>query len=300
MKPPVRTAALAAAFLASRRERKASPYTIDWYRSMVEPFAAATPKNPRPDDVRAWISQAKAPTSVHTRLRALRAFARWAKAAKLVDSNFTKGVVAPPVRGRAKPQLRTFTVAELRRILAAAGDPRDRAAVTVLADTGIRIGELASLRAEDVELDVDGQGWLTVAGKVGARRIPASSESLRALQRIMPASGPVFLGTCACHDDVTCGHPWRGRPLGVRQLGFRVRDVIAAAGVTGAKAGPHTLRHTYATMYLRSGGNLHRLQRLLGHSSLRETQRYMHLSDQDLADGHSRHSPLAAMRRVSA
>ena len=52
------------------------------------------------------------------------------------------------------------------------------------------------------------------------------------------------------------------------------RRIFALAGVRGS---PHSIRHTFATEYLRAGGDLYRLSRILGHSNTRITERYIHL-----------------------
>jgi len=49
---------------------------------------------------------------------------------------------------------------------------------------------------------------------------------------------------------------------------------------------PHTLRHTFATYYVRSGGGEFRLQRMLGHSTLEMTRRYVNLQTEDLQAVH--------------
>jgi len=63
-----------------------------------------------------------------------------------------------------------------------------------------------------------------------------------------------------------------------------------AAGLPDHVTHPHALRHTFATLFLRNGGNVFALQRLLGHTSLAMTERYLTLTGDDLAAAHQHHS----------
>ncbi len=66
------------------------------------------------------------------------------------------------------------------------------------------------------------------------------------------------------------------------------------AGIVGVRFSPHTLRHTFAVSYLRNGGNLFYLSKILGHSSVVITQCYLQsLQVTDLQAVHDRLSPLS-------
>jgi integrase/recombinase XerC len=76
-----------------------------------------------------------------------------------------------------------------------------------------------------------------------------------------------------------------------------VRALCQRAGVRAGVAGPHhphRLRHSYATELLRAGVDLHVVQRLLGHTNLETTTRYLHLVDQDLRRASDRAYPPSA------
>ena len=92
-------------------------------------------------------------------------------------------------------------------------------------------------------------------------------------------------------EVVFCG--WRGRPLTT----FGVHEMLASrakkAGVK-SRVNPHTFRHTFATNYLRMGGDASSLQRILGHSDISTTIRnYAHLVDEDLSKAHDQFSPMS-------
>jgi site-specific recombinase XerD len=68
-----------------------------------------------------------------------------------------------------------------------------------------------------------------------------------------------------------------------------------ALSIEGIRMSPHTLRHTFAVSYLRAGGNLFYLSRILGHTSIETTQRY--LKSLGIADLQAVHSKLSLLSR---
>lgn len=148
--------------------------------------------------------------------------------------------------------------------------------------TGLRLHELCSLRLDDLDL---GAKRLSVVGK---------GSKLRTVP-IPPVLSPA-LGTYL--DDLRPGladSPFvfvNPRSLASRQhhgcfADCAVEDLVRQAG-EGAGVSerhfPHRWRHTYATSLLRRGVDIYKVKRLLGHSKLVTTERYLHLNDDDLAD----------------
>jgi integrase/recombinase XerD len=76
-----------------------------------------------------------------------------------------------------------------------------------------------------------------------------------------------------------------------------MRRLAAAAGIAGVRVSPHTCRHTFAITFLRNGGNLLALQRILGHQDLAMVRRYAELVAADLAAAQATASPLDGWTR---
>ena len=61
------------------------------------------------------------------------------------------------------------------------------------------------------------------------------------------------------------------------------------------RVSPHTLRHTFAVLYIRNGGDSFSLQEILGHSTLEMTRRYVHLARRDVSEQHKKFSPMESL-----
>jgi integrase/recombinase XerD len=84
-----------------------------------------------------------------------------------------------------------------------------------------------------------------------------------------------------------------GTALDQRNLLHTLKAIGRNLGVNGVRVSFHTFRHTFAVSYLRAGGNLYYLARILGHSSEKTTERYLEsLGPEDLQAVHDKLSLL--------
>lgn len=162
--------------------------------------------------------------------------------------------------------------ADLERLLAMAArlrftetGRRDYAILLVLARLGLRRGEVASLRLDDINWR---SGELTVVGK-GDRveRLPLPAEPGEAIVAWLTDGRP----TCDTRSVFTTLRP-PGRPLSSGAIGHIVGSAAQRAGL--ARIGAHQLRHTLATAMLRAGASLPEVGQVLRHRSARSTAIY--------------------------
>ena len=166
---------------------------------------------------------------------------------------------------------------ELEALMRVATRPRDRAILAILAETGVRIGELLSLRLRDVELLEDGSFRLLVRGKTGPRAIIVieAAQALAEWLRERPAYGP--MGPEA-PLFTTIKAPYR--PLSPHAFRQHLRNLAKRAGLS-RPVHPHMLRHTRMTELARVLTE-HELKVVAGWArDSRMAAVYVHLSGRD-------------------
>ena len=162
---------------------------------------------------------------------------------------------------------RALAVEQQRELLRAAeaSRARDRAIVTLLLYTALRLGELVSLDVDDVSISAR-KGLLVIRSGKGDlyREVPLNPSSRQALADWLRER------TAADEERALFIGP-QGRRLSARAVDLVVRSVAARAEL---KLSPHTLRHTCVTNLVRSGNDLVLVAELAGHRRLETTRRY--------------------------
>ena len=225
------------------------------------------------------------PATVAQHARCLRALASW-----LHDEGHTEEHRLQRLRVPKVPQaeMRPLTAKEVERLLSTL-DPakpnhrRLAAMAAVLLDTGMRTGELVGLTQQSVDF---GTGEIRVTGKGEKQRTVVMGRRARHLLHRYLDHRPPGLGRAADRLFVTSS----GRPMSTTDVTHIFTRLRRRCGIQRLHA--HLLRHTFAVHFLRNGGDVLTLQRLLGHASLATTNRYVTLATGDLVAAHQRHSPL--------
>jgi integrase/recombinase XerC len=171
---------------------------------------------------------------------------------------------------------------------------RDSVFLELLYGSGLRVSELFALDLESVNLRAC---EVRVLGKGRKERIvPISGKALAALEAYLPRRGELRHPKTGFIHEKALLLTRRGQRLGVR----RIQALVQRYGALGAgrpDLHPHALRHSCATHLLEGGADLRVIQELLGHSSLSTTQRYTHVSLDQLLTIYDKAHPLARAKR---
>ena len=150
---------------------------------------------------------------------------------------------------------------------------RDRAIIEMLYSSGVRVGELVSLKIKD--LDFKGK-TVNVLGKGKKERLlPVTSQAIESIENYL-LKRP---GGKEKDSIIFCN--LKGGQLTERGVQFIIDTLARNCGIY-RKVTPHMLRHSFATHFLENGMNLRYLQHLLGHSNLSTTEIYTNLSIEHL------------------
>ena len=166
--------------------------------------------------------------------------------------------------------LNEVELGRLLKVLATDGNQNVCRAVRFALYTGARIGEILKARVQDINIE---QAMWTIPAahsKTGlARSTPLNKFAMEVVRELdlEHASGRLFIGRL-------------GEPLTeIRKVWSRIRK---EAGLPDLNL--HSLRHQHASMLVNSGRTLYEVQRILGHTSSRTTERYSHLQTDVLMD----------------
>ncbi len=231
-------------------------------------------------------TQGRGPLSrptVHSYLRAVNQLLKWAQA----EGEPVADRAAAPLPSLPKSLPQILERDEIRKLEDAAANERDKLIVRVLADTGLRVGELVQLRREDLLIRTRGS-FLLVHGKGNRERhVPVSPQLARRLERYIGRTRPATPPDLPAWIFVSLRRDRRSRayeplsPNGVAQV---VRDLGRRVGLRQI-VHPHLFRHSFITFALRRGINPIQVAEIVGHTSLSMIQRvYSHLTPQDAHD----------------
>ncbi len=227
------------------------------------------------------------PRSIARAISSVRGFYRFL----LLDGHIKQDPTADlhaPIASQKLP--RFLTQDEIERLLESpqTDSPegvRDRTIIELLYATGLRVTELVSLEAANIEID---RGILSCSGKGSKqRRVPLGRSVINWLQRYAEVRPSLLNGAEAKRLFVGAG----GRALTRQFVWAMLKNYAEKAGIRDVS--PHVLRHSFATHLLEHGADTRSVQAMLGHSDLATTQIYTHVTGERLRQTYERCHPRA-------
>lgn len=292
-------------------ERRAAASTVQTYlRDLraLDAFLAREGGARDPDqievrDLRAFLAaapDAREAATLQRKIAALRSFYRFLLKRGGARRNPAAELRSPKLRRKLPHFLGVEKAAEVVEQPDARGGgaarARDRALLELLYGSGVRVGELCGLDLDAIDLRA---GTARVLGKGAKERIvPIGSKARAALAEYLALRHALAPRTSSAQPERALFLGARGRRLGVRQVQYLVKQYGALTTGT-TELHPHALRHSCATHLLDAGADLRSIQELLGHASLSTTQRYTHVSMDQLQAVYTRAHPLAKKRADS-
>ncbi|HME17866.1 MAG TPA: tyrosine-type recombinase/integrase [Mycobacterium sp.] len=262
--------------LALKAERK-SPGTVRTYTDGVTKFLRWCTDKGHPAELSRTtvqvfladlIDEGMEGNTAKSRDLALKRYAAWLVDEGELSANPLLGLKPPKADAKV---VNALTDDQLKRLIKACEgrslqDRRDEAVVRLMAETGMRAGEVLSLQVSDVNLH---DGLVTVVrGKGGKGRVaPFGSQTAAALDR--------YLRTRRTHRLADTGSLWvggGGKSFGYHGLNAVLKARAKAAGIEGFHL--HLMRHTAATRWLRAGGSEGGLMAVAGWSTRAMVDRY--------------------------
>jgi integrase/recombinase XerC len=265
-------------------ERRFSPHTLAAYRNdlgnfilyVTEKQCLTSVAEVRHLHVRGWaaaqMQEGLSARSVNRHLSCLHSYFRFLKKRGLIDKDPMQKVLAPKTGKRLPVFIQEHQMAALFSEIKFGTDYRgllDHLVLEILYATGMRRGELVSLKTSDIDLH---RMMFRVTGKGGKERaVPFARYMTELLDRYLTLRAETFPDS---------KEPWLflnkdGEKLPAGSVYYIVRKYLSQV-TTVEQRSPHVLRHSFATHLSNRGADLNAIKELLGHSSLAATQVYTH------------------------
>jgi integrase/recombinase XerD len=214
-------------------------------------------------------------------LEEVEALLNWCVTEGMLGEGVVRRVAMPR---REQKVVHTLNGQQIDRLMRAAESVRDQAVVALLLDTGVRANELCTLTLEHVHFSSN-DAWLLVRSKQDKwHEVGLGNRARHLLYRYIHRERPQAARISRQGDRgergeqrVFLGRRGRGplTPSGLSQLLYALRDAAGRDHFAGIRVSAHTFRHSFAVASLANGGDVYKLSRLLGHTSVSVTEHYL-------------------------
>jgi integrase/recombinase XerD len=254
-----------------------SPATVSWY---THNFKWMPSESPTEDELKAMVIRMREKglraTGCNSAIRSINAYLKWSGSPLKIPQMKEPQLILP-----------TYTGSQIQLLLnwkaKKATGRRMSALIALLADTGCRIDEALSLHWKDIDFD---NLLVLLHGKGRKDRLVPMSLELR--KRLF-----VFQRKNESTRDSLVFSTLAGTKQGRRNVLRDFKLLCRTLGFEPPTRSIHAMRHTFAVNYLRKGGSVFHLQKMLGHSTLEMTRRYANLMTEDLQAIHQQVSLLS-------
>jgi integrase/recombinase XerD len=262
--------------LEELQRRNYSKTTVEGYLRVVETFAKHYHRSPDQlgaDEIRTFQAYLLTERKLSARTVAMQTAALRFFFCRTLKRNYPVEEVPYPKVPRRLPNI--LTTEEVGRLIDAARNLFHRALIMTAYSTGLRRAEVCQLKVEDI----DSQRMVIHVRQGKGKRdrdVPLSPkllETLREYWRWMRPKTYLFPGTVkGLRAD---------KPISTKMVWLACQEAAKRAGID-KPVWPHLLRHSFATHLLEGGADLPTVQCLMGHSSLKHTSVYLHVSERHI------------------
>jgi site-specific recombinase XerD len=281
-------------FLLSGRVEGKKSTTLRWYKETLTPFTTfVNHEGLSQASLRKYVNKLFDRLKIATvdnHIRAIKTFLRFLYKEGYVEEDFSASLKRPRL---PKQFPHVLNDEQVMALLKAPNKKtwegfRNYVILLTFLDTGIRLSELLGLTVDRVNLV---KGSLLVTGKGSKDRELYMGRTLKKemvkwlkMRGFHPYEDHVFISR-------------DGRPLKKRHVQQILKRLGKKAGIEGTRCSPHTLRHTSATNFIRNGGDVFTLQRVLGHADIQTCMIYVHMGGRQLQEAVLRFSPVDRLER---
>lgn len=224
------------------------------------------------DDYYEFLLQFDNISTRNRRICSLKSLGKWLK--KRRESVVINGLLDLETSAIGNPFPNYLTKNEMDLIVKATSKSnypeRDRAIITVLANTGMRVSELIDLNLNSIK-----DNKVTITGKGNKQRVvPLNEKSINIIQeylnyRLESNTNALFTNR-------------QGNKMSIITIWNLVKNAMERAGIDTTKYHTHSFRHTFATNFLLQGADIIEVQEMLGHEDIKTTRRYAKMTVQQL------------------
>lgn len=289
-------------FINHCKAKNLRPRTIEWYQEHIELYfyrdfilkeGIKSPNDFDAEDLQRYIvymhNRQLQISSANIRLRAIRTFFNYLK-----DMGYIEGKVKVKLLKQDKTIIKTFTAEQVVKLVAkpknindlSFAQYRDYVMINFLLGTGVRLATFVAIKIGDVDF-INNEIRLRHTKNRDQYIIPLSLSLGKILQEYLKIRGGEPQDSLFCNSY---GEPLKKRTIQDR-IKFYCQERLGKEALS-YRCSPHDFRHTFAVMYIRNGGDLLSLQKLLGHNTLEMTRRYVNLLNDDIKSKFAEFSPL--------